>query len=74
MDDEERKRCARRLQTALDLADSGIAMQRAKLQRQNPDASKDTVDQMLREWLHHRPGAEHGDAAGRVVELPLEKP
>jgi hypothetical protein len=73
MDEEERKRCASRLRTALELADSGIALQRAKLRRQNPDASDEEISQMLREWLHHRPGAEHGDAVGSVVELPLER-
>jgi hypothetical protein len=73
MDDEERERCARRLRTALELADAGIAMQRAKYRRQNPDASDDEICRMMREWLHDRPGAEHGDSTGRVVELSLEK-
>lgn len=72
MDEDERKRCAKRLRTALELADAGIAMQRTKYRRQNPDASDNEIDRMLREWLQHRPGAEHGDTVGRVVEWPID--
>lgn len=59
--------CARRLRTALDLADSGIQMRRAQLRRQYPDASEAEIDERLGRWLRHRPGAEHGDAEGRVI-------
>lgn len=70
MNDEERQKCAKRLKTALELADSGIALQRAKLRRRNPDAPDNDIDRKLRDWLHQRPGAEHGDSAGHVVEFP----
>jgi len=56
---------AARLRLALDLADAGIEMMRARLRRENPLASPEQVDALLREWLRRRPGAEHGDGWGR---------
>ena len=59
--------CARRLRTALDLADSGIEMRRAQLRRNHPGATEVEIDRRLNRWLRHRPGAEYGDAEGSPV-------
>ena len=56
---------AEKLRAALDLAEAGIAMRRAQLERENPNSSSDEIDALLIEWLHHRPGAELGDGVGR---------
>lgn len=61
---------ARRLQVALDLFEAGVAMMRQKLRREHPDWSEAEVEARLSAWLQERPGAEHGDAAGRPVPWP----
>ena len=58
---------ADKLQMALELADAGIAMRRAQLEREHPEASPAEIDTLLSAWLQHRPGAEHGDAEGRAA-------
>ncbi len=58
----------KRFLTALDLFDSGVQMRRAQLARQFPEATEEELRWRLREWLHTRPGAEHGDCQGRVRE------
>ena len=54
-------RLAERFQTALDLWATGVAIRRQALRRLHPNASDQEIDRLLIEWLHHRPGAEHGD-------------
>ena len=61
----EGEAAAVRLRVALEMADAGIEMMRLSLRRQHPEATPEAVDALLREWLHHRPGAEHGDGWGR---------
>lgn len=56
------------LRVAFDLAEAGIALMRQNLRRRFPEASEDDIDQRLRAWVQHRPGAEQGDAAGRPVD------
>jgi asparagine synthetase A len=56
------------LRTALDLSEFGITVMRQNLRRQFPDASAEDIDRRLCAWVQHRPGAEHGDAAGRAVD------
>lgn len=58
---------ARRLLTALDLHDLGVAMMRQRLRRENPDASEEELRSRLQGWLHTRPGAEPGDGVGHAV-------
>ncbi len=70
MDDAARGRMARRLRLAFKLHEEGVMLMRQNLRRRHPDESEAEVDARLRAWLHHRPGAEHGDSAGRPVELP----
>ena len=57
---------AAKLRLALDLFDSGVAMMWETLRRRFPDASDQTIAEALALWLRERPGAEHGDTAGRV--------
>jgi hypothetical protein len=59
---------AQRLLIALDLAESGIQMRRAQLERRYPDESKEEIKERLKAWLLTRPGAEGGDAQGRIVD------
>lgn len=60
-----------RLALALELADLAVAMVEQKLRRERPGASPQEIEQGVREWLHTRPGAEHGDAWGRPISWPL---
>jgi Rv0078B-related antitoxin len=56
---------ARRLRAALDLYQLGEEMQRARLRREQSEASIDEIESAVREWKRRRPGAPHGDAVGR---------
>ncbi|MGH8887483.1 MAG: hypothetical protein ACRDYX_20410 [Egibacteraceae bacterium] len=60
---------AERLRIALDLADSGISMMRQNLRRAHPEATAEDIEQLLRDWINHRPGAEWEDCPG-----PLRRP
>ena len=68
--DQSPEACARRLRTALDLADSGILLRRQQLRRAHPDASDDEINERLNAWLKKRRGAEFGNAAGRPRNVP----
>ncbi len=61
---------ARKLATALDLHEFGVAMMRATLRRRHPDLDDEEIEQRLSQWLRVRPGAEHGDAPGTVTGWP----
>jgi hypothetical protein len=61
---------AERLQTALDLYEAGEQLMRENLRRQHPEAGEVEIERLLGAWLRERPGAEHGDAPGRVVRWP----
>lgn len=52
-------------QLALEMFDVGVELMRQNLRRKFPRASPRLIDAKLQAWLLHRPGAEHGDAAGR---------
>lgn len=62
------------LRVAFDLADAGTDMMRVSLQRRHPGASEEEVEAMLRNWLHCRPGAEHGDSWGRPAPERIPRP
>jgi hypothetical protein len=62
---------AEKLRVAFGLFDAGVALMRAQLVRRHPRASPDEIERLLQEWLLTRPGAEHGDVAGRVRVRPL---
>ena len=55
-----------RLRQTFDLFEAGVSMKRAALRREHPEADDDEIDRLLRAWLATRPGAPHGDAAGRA--------
>ena len=58
-----------RLQVAVELADLAEQIMRANLRRRHPRATDDEIEDMLVAWYAHRPGAEHGDAVGRPLDL-----
>lgn len=62
---------AEKLRAALELHDVGVELMRQNLRRRHPDASDEEIDDMLTDWLRTRPGAEHGDAAGRPTTRVL---
>jgi hypothetical protein len=59
-----------RFQLTLDLFELSERMLRQKLRRTHPELSEAEIDSKVLAWLRHRPGAEHGDADGRLLELP----
>jgi len=54
-----------KLRLALSLFESGVALMRQNLRRHHPEDSDARIEELLVAWLRTRPGAEHGDAAGR---------
>jgi hypothetical protein len=60
---------AEALRATLDLFETGLALMRQNLRRTDPEATEHEIDRRLRQWLHHRPGAEHGDCVGRPVDV-----
>ena len=62
---------AKRMQTALELHAAGVDMYRQTLRRKYPHLSEADIRGKLAAWLAQRPGAEHGDAQGRI--LPLDR-
>jgi hypothetical protein len=64
---------ARNLELALDLFEAGEAMMRQALERRFPGASAAEIQARLDAWLAERPGAEEGDAPGRVVGWPRKR-
>lgn len=64
MDAKEASAAAARLRLAIEMFEVGESMKRQSLRRENPQASDAEIERMLVAWLHHRPGAEHGDAEG----------
>jgi hypothetical protein len=56
---------AERVRLTLDMYEFGERMQRARLRRENPNATEEEVQALIEAWLSDRPGAEFGDAVGR---------
>jgi hypothetical protein len=67
--DRDTKLLARQM---FDLYQTAKDLMEQNLRRRHPDAGEEEIARRLRAWLHHRPGAEHGDVSGpfRVRELP----
>ena len=63
----------RKMEAALDLADTAEQIMRQNLRRRHPDATDEGMERLLVEWLHARPGAEHGDGCGRPVSWPRSR-
>ena len=53
-----------RMRLTFDLFEAAEQMMRLNLRRRFPDAEDEEIERRLTEWLHTRPGAEHGDASG----------
>lgn len=51
----------------MDLIDFALKVFRQRLRRDHPDWTEAQIDARVEEWLAERPGAEFGDADGRVV-------
>jgi hypothetical protein len=60
---------AEAFRVTLDLFGTGLALMRQNLRRSDPEATEHEIERRLRQWLGHRPGAEHGDCAGRPVDV-----
>jgi hypothetical protein len=60
---------ARTFRLTLDLFDAGVRLMRQNLRRRDPAADEQEIDRKLGAWLRERPGAEHGDSAGRQVHI-----
>ncbi len=54
------------VQIACGLAETAARMVEARFRREHPGASEAEVAQQVRAWWQHRPGAELGDAPGRL--------
>lgn len=57
---------AERLRVTFDLHQAGVDLMRQNLRRRYPEESDAKISERVSAWLHTRPGAEHGDAPGRV--------
>jgi hypothetical protein len=57
------------LQSTLVLFETGLELMRQNLAREDPTATAQEIETRLVRWLHHRPGAELGDAPGRLITL-----
>lgn len=53
-----------RMRLTFDLFEAAEQMMRLNLRRRHPEADEEEIERRLTEWLHTRPGAEHGDASG----------
>ena len=69
MDDAEKRAAVKRLWLTFDLFETGLRMRQAQLRRLHPDETADQLELRLREWLQERPGAPHGDAPGRPLDV-----
>jgi hypothetical protein len=58
-----------RLMLALDLFESGLGIQRARLRRLHPAETAEQIEARLRRWLQTRPDAPFGDAEGRPLDV-----
>ncbi len=65
---------AEKLRLTLDLAEAGLDFQRERLRRDDPDAAAAEIERRLIAWLRERPGAEHGDGAGRPAPHRFASP
>jgi hypothetical protein len=63
---------AAKLRLACELFEAGVDLMRQKLRRQHPNLDAAAIERLVAEWVSTRPGAEHGDAVGRVRKLPDE--
>lgn len=70
MSEAEKAQAAERLRVALDLFAAGEDLMRQNLRRRHPQEDEAAIEARLCRWLQERPGAERGDAEGKVVPWP----
>lgn len=70
MDANRLSQIQQRFQLAMDLYSLGEDMLRQKLRRKHPDASPETIEEMVVQWRSERPGAEEGDGVGTPGTWP----
>ena len=66
------EKAAENLRIALEMFGLGESIMRQNLRRTFPDATPEEIDAKLWSWLSEHPGAEHGDAPGRLRPLTNE--
>lgn len=54
----------------MDLYELAEQLLRQRLRREDPKRSRAAIEAEVNRWRTNRPGAEHGDAPGRVVPWP----
>jgi hypothetical protein len=57
-----------RFRVAVDLWATGVSLRRQSIRRDRPHASDREVEMLLNQWLHDRPGAQHGDGPRLTTE------
>jgi len=68
-DGQKLKDAEQKLRIALDMFGLGESIMRQNLRRAFPDASEEDIEAKIWLWLSNRPGAEHGDAPGKLRTL-----
>jgi hypothetical protein len=58
-----------KLRLALDMFEAGVDLMRQRLRREHPELAATAIERLVAQWVSTRPGAEHGDAAGRPRKL-----
>lgn len=58
-----------RARLTFDLSETARRMMAMNLRRRNPTATEEEIERRLVEWTMTRPGAEHGDAEGRPIDV-----
>lgn len=53
----------------MDMFEVGVAMREQRFRRDHPEAAESDIEAMMLDWMRWRPGAEHGDAQGRAIDL-----
>jgi hypothetical protein len=66
MSDEQATAAVAKLRIALEMFGLGESMMRQNLRRAYPAASESEIEAKLSAWLRERPGAEFGDAPGKI--------
>ena len=54
----------------MDMFEIGVVLREQRFRRDHSEATESDIKAMMAEWMRWRPGAENGDTAGRVVQLP----
>jgi hypothetical protein len=70
---KELKAAGERLRQTFELIAVAEAMLRQRLEREHPRWAATTVEREVLRWRLERPGAEFGDAPGRLRRLPARR-